>query len=227
MAQPWHVANAALKEEVQATLRELYPNLVFQMQGDVACVLGSFPVMDGDVVLDRFAIQMSFPDNYPDELPVVYEVGDRLPWVLDRHVNINGTTCLQVPDEWFILAEDQSFAAFMAGPVRNYFLGQALVEAGHPWPFGERKHGYQGLVQSYEELLGVGGREAIFRYLTLLERGEIKGHWDCPCGSGETLRRCHLADVRALQQKISPKNARRMRERIKLMLNPYAPDSAH
>lgn len=106
----------------------------------------------------------------------------------------------------------------MAGPVRNYFLGQALVEAGHPWPFGERKHGYAGLVQAYEELLGVEGRDAIFRYLRYLQGPDIKGHWTCPCGSGDPLQRCHLEELRTLQEKISPKNAAKMLERIKPML---------
>lgn len=217
MAQPWHVANAALKDEIVATVRRSYPNLIFEIVDGRAVLFGSFPLMDGEVVLDRFAVQIIFPDNYPEELPTVCEVGGRLPWLLDRHVNLNGTACLLVPDEWFISAEDQSFAAFMAGPVRNYFLGQALVEAGHPWPFGERKHGYAGLLQAYEELLGVEGRATIFYFLNYLIRPDIKGHWSCPCGSGETLRRCHLHKVRALQQKITPRNAARMLERIRRM----------
>lgn len=218
MAQPWHVANAALKDEIETTLAQSYPNLVLRVVDGTAVIFGMFPVLDGNAVLDRFAVQVIFPDNYPDELPTVCEVGGRLPWLLDRHVNLNGTACLLVPDEWFICAEDQSFGAFMAGPVRNYFLGQALVEAGHPWPFGERKHGYAGLVQAYEELLGVEGRDAIFRYLGYLRRPDIKGHWGCPCGSGETLRRCHLEMLRTLQEKISPRNAATMLERIKPML---------
>lgn len=218
MTRPWHVANAALKEEVQATLSQSYPNLVFQMQGGTASVVGTFPVVHDNVVIDRFAILMTFPDNYPDDLPVVREIGGRLPWILDRHVNPNGTLCLLVPDEWFILAEDQSFAAFMAGPVRNFFLGQALVEAGREWPFGERRHGHAGLIDAYEELLGVSGRDALLRYLTSLQRDQIKGHWECPCGSGDMLRRCHLDHLRALQKKISPRNARRMFERAQSTL---------
>jgi len=218
MTGPWHVANAALKEEVQATLDKFYPNLIFQVRGDTASVVGTFPVMHDNVVIDRFAILMTFPNNYPDDLPVVREIGGRLPWILDRHVNLNGTLCLLVPDEWFILAEDQSFAAFMAGPVRNFFLGQALVEAGQEWPFGERQHGHRGLIDAYEEMLGVNGRDTILRYLTSLQRHEIKGHWECPCGSSQTVRRCHLDQLRALQKKISPKNARRMFERIQPIL---------
>lgn len=218
MTPPWHVANAALKDEVQATLDKSYPNLVFQERGHTVSVVGTFPVVHDNVVMDRFAILINFPDNYPDDLPVVQEIGGRLPWILDRHVNPNGTLCLLVPDEWFILAEDQSFAAFMAGPVHNFFLGQALVEVGQEWPFGERQHGHHGLVEAYEDLLGVTGRDAIFRYLTSLQQSEIKGHWECPCGSGETLRRCHLDLLRALQKKISPKNARRMFERAQSML---------
>jgi hypothetical protein len=44
-----------------------------------------------------------------------------------------------VPEEW-LLARDQTFRAFLDGPMRNFFLGQILVEAGKPWPFGERPH---------------------------------------------------------------------------------------
>ena len=52
-----------------------------------------------------------------------------------------GEACPIVPEEWLVGPGRDSIAKFLNGPVRNFFIGQILVENGHPWPFGERQHG--------------------------------------------------------------------------------------
>ena len=203
-----------LRAEVLETLHQEYPELRFEIEGDVAKVRGVFPVADETGVLDRFAIEMVFPPDYPDSLPIIRETGKRIPWCLDRHVNAIGETCVLVPEEWFVLTPDQSFRAFMGGPVRNYFLGQALVEIGQPWPFGERSHGTAGVLEAYSELLGFDDTRQMRTALSYLSHDNIKGHWRCPCGNGSILRRCHVAEVRALQGRIAPRIARMMIKRL-------------
>lgn len=36
-------------------------------------------------------------------------------------------------------------------PLHNYFLGQSIVEACGAWPFGEHRHGLNGVIDFYEE----------------------------------------------------------------------------
>jgi hypothetical protein len=70
--------------------------------------------------------------------------------------------------------------SFVDGPARNYFLGQALVERGNPWPFGEWAHGLRGKLDYYKSLVGTDNPRTICRFLECLQANKVKGHWDCP-----------------------------------------------
>ncbi len=214
MKRPWHAAEPALKDEVVRTLDERYPNLVFTMENDQAFVRGTFPVEHSGEVYDRFAVQIAFPDDYPQSAPIVREIAGRVPPIADRHVSPDGTACLFVPEEWTVFTEDRSFGAFMRGPMHNFFLGQIVFEQEKRWPFGEHPHGLPGLFAAYSHHLGAADAAAVSRYLDYLTHEKVLGHWRCPCGSGKILRSCHVDQVRALQRRVPPAAARRMLERI-------------
>jgi hypothetical protein len=178
-------------------------------------IRGSFPVLDDSEILDRFQIDIVFPCNFPDSTPVLRETGGRIPWNADRHVNqANGEACPIVPEEWLLWPEHESILAFLDGPVRNFFLGQILVEAGCPWPFGERTHGVPGLFEAYGEMVGASDRKTILRYLDCLSKENPKGHLECPCGSRKRLRNCHWDHLKVLHEKIPPLVARSALERL-------------
>jgi uncharacterized protein YchJ len=42
----------------------------------------------------------------------------------------------------------------------------------------------------------------------------LKGHWECPCGSGEKIRRCCRARIEDLRDKIAPVVARKALETV-------------
>jgi hypothetical protein len=177
---------------------------------------GSFAVHDSTAVLGRFQVEIRFPEDYPDSLPVVNEIGGRIPQTQDRHINVaDGTACLLVPEEWFVISPDRSFGAFLKGPVRNFFLGQILVEGGQPWPFGERSHGYQGMLECYLEMLGIEEPSRVLAYFDCLRKEQLRGHWNCPCGRGKRLRDCHLAQLQQLQKRIPHRIAQQAYDRLK------------
>ena len=121
-----------------------------------------------------------------------------------------GEACLFLPDErWWVFPPGSTFLYFLDVPVRNFFLGQALVRMGDPWPFGQRAHGAGGIQDFYAELLGTKDLDIIIRYLDFLRKAEVKGHCVCPCGSQKRLRHCHLDQLKDLKSKISSSVARR------------------
>jgi hypothetical protein len=184
------------------------------MEKEGVVARGGFPVADGDGVVDRFVIEIAFPEDYPDSVPVVREIGGRIPWFEDRHVNPTGDACPIVPEEWLLRPDHDSILAFLAGPVRNFFIGQILVERGDDWPFGQRDHGKKGVVQSYAEIVGARDEPAIRLYLEYASRDRLKGHWECPCGSKQKVRNCHIESVQAVRQRIKPWIAKRMLGRL-------------
>jgi hypothetical protein len=200
--------SAEQKAKIAAGLREVllgkYPELRVVLERETIYLSGSFPVVHEGEILDRFQIAISLPHDFPRSIPVLRETGGRIPRVKDRHINPeSGEACPIVPEEWLLLPiEQRTVMAFLDGPVRNFFIGQALVERGLPWPYGERNHGRPGLIQSYGEMLGITDEAAIPDYLDCLSHQRIKGHWNCPCGSGRRLRDCHIKDLKTLQRRI-------------------------
>lgn len=208
MSKPWHRDDPTRFAKEKAEVEAEYPELHFRITGDMVFVYGTFPVRFEGQTLDRYSVEVALGRDHPKTLPIVREVGGRIPWIADRHVNTNGTACVLLPDErWTVWPDESTILDFLNGPLRNFFLGQSLVEQGKPWPFGQWDHGASGIREYYAELLGTDDVQVIRGYLECLAAKKIKGHWSCPCGSGKRLRECHLETLRDLQQKIARRDA--------------------
>ena len=212
MPRSWLKARPDLVEDVGKSLDGAFQNLHLFVIDGVAEVRGSFPVFAADgQVLDRYSIRIRFPDRYPDELPVVEEVGGRIPRTADRHVFTDSGACCVLLEEtrWEVFRVGDSFRTFLEGPVQAYFLGQSLVERGEEWPFGEWSHGALGIAEYYAEILETTDLTTIRRFVNLLALSQAKGHHECFCGSGQRLRRCCRDVIAKWRSRISVRVARR------------------
>jgi len=205
-----HQYGATDPRAIQAELAEPFPDLRVTGEKQGVRIQGSFPVLFEGEVLDRFVIDVEIDSRFPQSVPVVRETAGRIPLSPERHANrADRTLCPIVPLDWLVrLESDRSVRSFLQGPVHNYLLGQCLVERGDPWPFGERAHGRGGVLEALREILAVENEREILVYLDYLSHEEVRGHWECPCGSGIRLRNCHVTKMRELQQIISPEVAR-------------------
>lgn len=198
-------------EGFRAEIAEDFPDLSLETTEHGTLLRGSFPVRFGGRELGRFVVAIGLPHGFPDAEPVVGEIGGRIPHHPDRHVfPKTGLACVQAPGQWLALpAEERTLGNFLRGPLHNYLLGQLAVEAGLDWPFGEYTHGYAGLLEAYSDMLGLEADRPskVEDYLEILERGRVKGHWECPCGSGKIIRNCHTDELRDLQAKVTPEAA--------------------
>ena len=201
-------------ESLEADLQEHYPDLRLVVRNGQPIFCGSLPIChDGDEI-DRFQIEISFPDGI-NKLPSIREVGGRIPRDSDRHVNAGtGDICTDVP-ELILLPGQPSLVEYLDGPVRNFFLSQIIVESGRPWPFDQWAHGKKGLLQAYGELLGVTEERQIRMYLDYLASKKAKGHWPCPCGSTKPLRACHATQFAELRERIPRRIAANALRRLK------------
>lgn len=217
MTRPWFRTQPQLLERIKRDVEARYTDLRVIKEGDTVYIRGSFPVVHDGHTLDRYQIEVVFPSDYPRSLPKVRETGGRIPRVIDRHVYPrSGNACLFVEEQWLVnVGGEPSFLELLDGPLRNFLIGQSLVEAGQPWPFGERSHGIEGLLEAYGEWFGTQDEATIVRHLEYLSREIIKGHWECPCGSRKNLRNCHLDEVRGLQTRIPHWLARQALERLR------------
>lgn len=195
----------ALLVDIETQLRDNYPSLCLTNVGRYPVIRGSFPVRLDRKVLDRFLIEFILLRHFPKNVPLVREMGGRIPKIADRHVYEGDALCLFLPEErakyW---PEGSSFLDFLTGPVNDFFLSQLYFERHGKWSFGERRHGALGIIDYYAEELGTNNLQVIARCLEYLSAPQPKGHWLCFCGSGKKLRHCHFGKISELHQKIQP-----------------------
>ncbi len=204
----WHERDLVAFDREKAEVAQVYPHLHFSVLEGQVRISGSLEIKEGSKILDRFSIEIQLPQDYPEGVPVVFETAGRIPRTLDRHCYETGASCLFLPEErWRVWPKGKSLLDFIDGPVRNYFIGQAVFERDGVWPFGQWDHGLYGRKQFYQEIFDTDDLVKVKKYFELLAAKRVKGHWDCPCGSGKRIRDCHFEMVRNLRDKIPRSDA--------------------
>ncbi len=185
------------------------PGLVPVRLSDPPALRGEFLVREGDIVLERFAVEVRLQRESERALPEIREVGGRIPRNADQHVSSDGTLCIVQPASfWFHYPEGLTLSEFLQGPLQSHLAGQVLVARGGVWPLGEWGHGAEGVAQSFSEILGAKA-PGVLRALVAAVAGEwIGGHERCPCGSGRKFRKCHGPVVLKAKRNI-PLNVRK------------------
>ena len=142
-------------------------------------------------ITDSFEIEVLIPDAYPDILPRVTETGGKMEPNYE-HVFTDGTLCLAIPIEMREIFDQQpSLLGFVNRLVIPYFYGYCHWREYGQHPFGEQKHGGEGIVQYYVESLNLTNEVTALAFLCLLYEHGYRGHHNCPCGSARRLRKCH------------------------------------
>jgi hypothetical protein len=201
MERPWFEATPPAYDELRATLRRRYPTLHAEVADRKVRVVGTFALLGDADASDRYSIKVELPDDYPRSVPSVWETAGRIERVVERHVfPRTAALCVGVPVElWVRLASDFSIESYLEKAVRPYLIGNSLIEEGKPWPFDESAHGSKGVLEFYERYLGISDPAAVGHFLIAILQDRVRGHWNCPCGSGKAIRKCHVESVRALR----------------------------
>ena len=203
------------KEIYSKTLRDIneYPGLRYHIENNHFVVSGAWPVyggVEGKTHIEDFLIKIVFPDDYPDNLPKVYETGNKIELKNpDTHFYKDESACLFYRTERYLhFPKDKNFQLkeFLEGPVKSFFFSQLYYIEHNVWPFGQRSHDEKGLLEFYSEVLGFPcDLKNIADSLFYLLKPQIKGHWLCPCGN-KKIRKCHVNNFRSLSNKL-PKEA--------------------
>ena len=186
-------------QEVESALAFKQPKLSTIDKGSSFYVQGIYLVNDDTKTLGPLAtyeIEMTFPKSFPNDEPIVTELRNRIEPCPERHVNPNGTCCICVWEDWIANSKNTSVKAYCDGPLANFFLSQVYYEQEGIWPFGERPHGSDGVIDVINDLLGKKlNKVKALEYVRLLSVKNLKGHSVCPCGSGRKLRDCCRQEI--------------------------------
>lgn len=202
--------------QVEKAVEDYQSELTVSKSQEYLLLEGLFVVSGPEGPYDYFEVKIQVFEGFPVVQPIVFEMGKRIPRIVDRHIfPKHGNCCLGIWEEWILLNSDLSFENFLTGILNDYFASQVWYECKEEWPFGERSHDVAGVRESYADILEVqDDNEIIVEYLRLLSQKQIKGHSICPCGSGQRLRKCHREKTAKLSEKIYPALAKLMLTRL-------------
>jgi hypothetical protein len=215
VAATWHKADPAFFERTKEETLAAYPELAFELRGDVVWLTGPFRLMHGAEEVERYDIAIRLPNDFPESVPDLFETGGKIRRHADEHTYNNGRACLFVEGErWIHWPPGSTLVDFLNGPVRSHLVGHLHYKVEGFWPFGQRAHGAAGIVEAYSEMIGINDRAIVEAYLDVLCMSTVKGHVWCPCRSGRRLRSCHRDQVIDLRGKISTREATAARKHL-------------
>ena len=144
----------------------------------------------GYVLSDSYPVLIVIPLD-SDKLPYVIDTGNR---IADDypHRYENGELCLETNASIRIRFLDGfSLVAWMQEFVEPYYFSYEFFQRYGEFPFGERGHGLQGIMETYQELFQEKDPVKVLALMKSICECSYRGHLLCPCGSNQKLRICH------------------------------------
>lgn len=138
----------------------------------------------------EYLIKVVIPLN-SDELPYVFDDGNYIDHNYP-HRYANGRLCLETDTAIRLRFIDGfSLDLWMSEYVETYFFSYEFYRRYGEYPFGERGHGFIGILQTYSDIFYEAESVKIIRLMRSISTQHYRGHAPCPCGSGKKLRACH------------------------------------
>lgn len=209
---PWYKKKPGLYETVVRDIERDFPTLAICENNGLITIEGILPILAKDNrEIDKYKIAIVLLNDYPSSVPYVFEIGNRLIKDAEHHFYSKyKNVCLFIPEEKYkYYNPDASISDFINGPVKSFFLGQTYYEIKKEWPFGQRGHDEKGIYEYYSEILNTNDKNVIVKFIDLLSKQIVKGHWNCFCGSEKKLRSCCMNTILKYRKQIDPQIALR------------------
>ncbi|MCH2488571.1 MAG: hypothetical protein MK211_00350 [Flavobacteriales bacterium] len=175
-----------ISEQIKEVLRN-HNGLEYHLEKNELC--GNLILPDGD----SYEVLMKL-DPYPRFFPTVYETGGRIPIKLDRHMYTDSGSCCfttGAKSQVLLKTEITSILKFIDEIALRYFENNSYFEINGKYFNSEYSHGSLGVVQSYQDILGVNDNKSIaLLMLQRLKNKKLRIRDLCYCNSGQTLKRC-------------------------------------
>lgn len=179
-----------------------YPGMVIKpSSGSELIVHGNFDFTAKDEnhnqISDSYRLIIKVPSKYPKELPIVKEIGNKIPRKGEYHVNSDGSLCLgsRLRLLWEI-SKKPSLSAFAESFLVPYlYVISHKIKYGGDLLFGELEHGPPGELKDFADLVGLKSPEQAKYVLQLLGmKKRLANKKPCPCGCGVRLGKCKFND---------------------------------
>ena len=129
------------------------------------------------------------------KLPEAYDIANQIDCKYCHRYD-NGMLCLDTDTAIRIRYENGlDLCSWMSDFVEVYFFSYEYYKRNGEFPFGERSHGKNGIIETYGELFHMTNKQTILNCLKYLSTQGYNGHDECPCGSKKYIRKCHKNEL--------------------------------
>ncbi len=173
-------------------------------------VLKAYPTLEFDQARNRLVGELfiSRHDSYDLEIdispfpmffPDVYEVGERIPKKMDRHIYVDsGTCCLSTSAKAQVLLKTKigSLRLFIKEILIPYLQNNSYFEINKRYKTDEYAHGPVGIIQGYMDILkmDINQIDDVLKCALLMDERingkKLNVHDQCYCRSGMKLKNC-------------------------------------
>ena len=182
-------------------LERAYPSIKPGFENKHWQLVGTLDVVDEfGKKWDQYQVKIIYPHEFPRKVPVMFEIGGRLPREAGYHVNVNGSCCLSVPArEMIILSKGINTINFLQELAIPYLANQTYRQKKGRYAGEEFAHGADGVYQFYSEVFQTQNAIVILTLIGKIALNQLPDRNDsCPCNSGKKYKHCHLLAVQHL-----------------------------
>lgn len=183
----------AATEQISALLKT-YPDLTVEKSNSNEVRI------NGCIHVYRTALGFTLDSYYDIEIRISID-SPKLPTVIDTgnaieqnypHRYTNGELCLETDTTVKLRFIDGfNLLQWMDEYVEPYYFTYEYFMRFGYFPFGERPHGPEGIINTYQEIFHERDISKTLLLMMHCAYEPYRGHINCPCGSNKRLRNCH------------------------------------
>ncbi len=174
------------------------PKMRLAHYGETVSIEGRYDInaqMEGfNEIHDTYALKINIHEEYPRVIPSVFEIRNRIPKNLEHHIYNNGSFCLGSEIRLkAILSETPGIPDFAERILDPFLYSVSYKLKYNQFPNGELAHGEAGLIDDYERMFNVTGKDSVLKVLSALgKKKRVANKLPCPCGCGKRLGNCEF-----------------------------------
>ena len=134
--------------------------------------------------------------NY--EVPFITEIGEHIDKKYQHKYGNNGL-CLGITTEILTNCCTNNIFDLLLwfdNFVIPYFFSYEYYNLTGKYPFGERSHGNQGILEYYMDIFNLQNINQAYNFIKFASTlKQYRGHFLCPCGSNKKIRNCHKNEL--------------------------------
>ena len=205
-----------LNKDIQSGLKK-YSSLLLSEKEGKPIIEGIFTAHKGNIKIENYDVWISFPVDYPYNLPIVIETSKKIfPRNATRHIFRNDTLCFgNLQDVLRVCRKGITFKWFLDNILNTHLCREYVKDKTGVYPTGERSHDTEGIWEGYYEIFKNNNKKKILKELELmLTHNTFPKNRLCYCGLEKKYKRCHEI-LECLVFDIGRKNVRQILKILK------------